>query len=167
MNAAVVGDAVIKVEGNRKSIQHLDGGTVSEILVREGDEVQAGDVVLLQGELGAGKTCFAQGIGAGLEVREPVKSSSFVLVNEYRGRVAYVVADVFSWASLKPFGAVVFAFWLSHVPPGRFEAFWSTLRGCLVPGGRAVFLDAAIILALISFLGTVAFARYLERRGPR
>jgi membrane fusion protein, epimerase transport system len=46
LNAAVVGDAVIKVEGNRKSIQHLDGGTVSAILVREGDEVKAGDVVL-------------------------------------------------------------------------------------------------------------------------
>jgi multicomponent Na+:H+ antiporter subunit F len=30
--------------------------------------------------------------------------------------------------------------------------------------GRAVFLDAAIILSLIAFLGTVAFARYLERR---
>ncbi len=30
--------------------------------------------------------------------------------------------------------------------------------------GEAVFLDAAIILALISFLGTVAFARYLEKR---
>jgi multicomponent Na+:H+ antiporter subunit F len=31
--------------------------------------------------------------------------------------------------------------------------------------GHAVFLDAAIVLALIAFLGTVAFARYLERRG--
>jgi multicomponent Na+:H+ antiporter subunit F len=31
--------------------------------------------------------------------------------------------------------------------------------------GQSVFLDAAIVLALISFLGTVAFARYLERRG--
>jgi multicomponent Na+:H+ antiporter subunit F len=31
--------------------------------------------------------------------------------------------------------------------------------------GQAVFLDAAIVLALISFLGTVAFARYLEKRG--
>lgn len=30
--------------------------------------------------------------------------------------------------------------------------------------GRAVFLDAAIVLALLSFLATVAFARYLERR---
>ena len=31
--------------------------------------------------------------------------------------------------------------------------------------GQAVFLDAAIVLALIAFLSTVAFARYLERRG--
>ncbi len=48
--------------------------------------LKPGDVVLLQGELGAGKTCFAQGIGKGLHVQEPVKSSSFVLVNEYHGR---------------------------------------------------------------------------------
>ena len=31
--------------------------------------------------------------------------------------------------------------------------------------GQSVFLDAAIVLALIAFLGTVAFARYLERKG--
>jgi multicomponent Na+:H+ antiporter subunit F len=33
--------------------------------------------------------------------------------------------------------------------------------------GNPVFLDVAMVLALISFVGTVAFARYLERRGPR
>jgi tRNA threonylcarbamoyladenosine biosynthesis protein TsaE len=57
--------------------------------------LQAGDVVLLQGELGAGKTCFAQGIGAGLKVAEAVKSSSFVLVNEYTGRLHVYHADLF------------------------------------------------------------------------
>lgn len=57
--------------------------------------LEAGDVVLLQGELGAGKTCFAQGIGAGLKVAEPVKSSSFVLVNEYGGRLHVYHADLF------------------------------------------------------------------------
>lgn len=57
--------------------------------------LQAGDVILLQGELGAGKTCFSQGIGAGLRVREPVKSSSFVLVNEYSGRLHVYHADLF------------------------------------------------------------------------
>ncbi|HXH22201.1 MAG TPA: tRNA (adenosine(37)-N6)-threonylcarbamoyltransferase complex ATPase subunit type 1 TsaE [Dehalococcoidia bacterium] len=57
--------------------------------------LRAGDVVLLSGELGAGKTCFAQGIGKGLRVAEPVKSSSFVLVNEYHGRLHVHHADLF------------------------------------------------------------------------
>jgi tRNA threonylcarbamoyladenosine biosynthesis protein TsaE len=57
--------------------------------------LQAGDVLLLQGDLGAGKTCFAQGVGRGLRVKEPVKSSSFVLVNEYTGRLHVYHADLF------------------------------------------------------------------------
>ena len=56
---------------------------------------QPGDVVLLQGELGAGKTCLAQGIGKGLKVAEAVKSSSFVLVNYYNGRLKVYHADLF------------------------------------------------------------------------
>jgi tRNA threonylcarbamoyladenosine biosynthesis protein TsaE len=56
---------------------------------------QPGDVILLQGELGAGKTCLAQGIGRGLKVAEAVKSSSFVLVNEYNGRLKVYHADLF------------------------------------------------------------------------
>ncbi len=47
LNAAVVGDAVVKVEGNRKSVEHPDGGRIKQILVREGDHVNAGDVVLV------------------------------------------------------------------------------------------------------------------------
>jgi HlyD family type I secretion membrane fusion protein len=47
LNAAVVGEAVVKVAGNRKSVQHLDGGIVRELLVREGDRVAAGDVLLV------------------------------------------------------------------------------------------------------------------------
>src|SRR3990170_2155583 len=57
--------------------------------------LKPGDVVLLEGKLGAGKTCFAQGIGRGLRVKEPVKSSSFVLVNEYSGRLRVYHADLF------------------------------------------------------------------------
>jgi len=57
--------------------------------------LQAGDVVLLQGDLGSGKTVLAQGIGRGLAVREPVKSSSFVLLNEYHGRLTMYHADLY------------------------------------------------------------------------
>ncbi|MEX0852416.1 MAG: HlyD family type I secretion periplasmic adaptor subunit, partial [Bauldia sp.] len=47
LNGAVVGNAVVKVEGNRKSVQHLDGGIVRQIRVREGDRVEKDDVLLV------------------------------------------------------------------------------------------------------------------------
>lgn len=53
---------------------------------RIGRRLRAGDVVLLSGELGAGKTMLAQGIGRGMGVRDQIKSSSFVIMNEYDGR---------------------------------------------------------------------------------
>ena len=46
----------------------------------------AGDIVLLEGEMGAGKTVFASGVGAGLGVTSPVTSPTFVLVRSQRGR---------------------------------------------------------------------------------
>ncbi|WP_027169831.1 HlyD family type I secretion periplasmic adaptor subunit [Mesorhizobium sp. WSM3224] len=47
LNGAVLADAVVKVEGNRKSVQHFDGGTVKEIRVKDGDIVKAGDVLVV------------------------------------------------------------------------------------------------------------------------
>jgi tRNA threonylcarbamoyladenosine biosynthesis protein TsaE len=52
---------------------------------RIGKRLRAGDAVLLSGDLGAGKTVLAQGIGKGLGVTDPIKSSSFVIMNEYDG----------------------------------------------------------------------------------
>jgi tRNA threonylcarbamoyladenosine biosynthesis protein TsaE len=62
---------------------------------RLGVLLQPGDVLLLQGELGSGKTMLAQGIGRGLKVAEPVKSSSFVLLNVYHGRLTCYHADLY------------------------------------------------------------------------
>lgn len=47
--------------------------------------VQAGDVIILNGELGAGKTTFTQGLGIGLGVEEPVTSPTFVLSRIHPG----------------------------------------------------------------------------------
>lgn len=47
LNGAVVANGVIKIEGNRKSVQHLDGGIVKELRVKEGDRVNVGDVLLV------------------------------------------------------------------------------------------------------------------------
>ena len=50
-----------------------------------GRAATAGTVVLLEGQLGAGKTVFAQGVGAGLDVPSVVNSPTFVLMNEHLG----------------------------------------------------------------------------------
>ena len=60
-------------------------GETRRIGERIGRMLRAGDVVLLSGELGAGKTVLAQGIGRGVGVTDPIKSSSFVIMNEYDG----------------------------------------------------------------------------------
>jgi demethylmenaquinone methyltransferase/2-methoxy-6-polyprenyl-1,4-benzoquinol methylase len=51
-------------------------------------------------------------------------------------------ADLFDWRPPRTWDVVFFGFWLSHVPPGRFDAFWSTVRACLSPGGRVFFVDS-------------------------
>src|SRR5687768_5836832 len=60
----------------------------------------AGDVVALTGELGAGKTCFVQGLVRGLGVEGRATSPTFVLVNEYRGRLPVHHVDAYRTASL-------------------------------------------------------------------
>lgn len=52
-----------------------------------GERLQGGEIILLAGALGAGKTTMVQGIAAGLGIQEPVKSPSFVLERIYRGRL--------------------------------------------------------------------------------
>lgn len=62
-----------------------------------GELLRGGDVVGLEGPLGAGKTCLVQGLAEGLEVdsRVPVTSPTFVLVAEYPGRVWLRHADFY------------------------------------------------------------------------
>lgn len=49
--------------------------------------LQGGEIILLHGSLGAGKTCFTQGLCRGLAVRQDVVSPTFTLVNSYQGRL--------------------------------------------------------------------------------
>lgn len=53
---------------------------------RLGGQLRAGDVVVLSGPLGAGKTVLAKGIAAALDVEGPVTSPTFVLAREHRAR---------------------------------------------------------------------------------
>ena len=67
---------------------------------RLGARLPAGAVVACVGELGAGKTCFVQGLARGLGVTGVVTSPTFVLVNVYRGRVPVYHLDAYRADSL-------------------------------------------------------------------
>ncbi len=56
--------------------------------------------------------------------------------------VRFEHADIFEWEPPGTFDAVVFTFWLSHVPADRAPAFWDLVYGCLAPGGRVFFADS-------------------------
>ncbi len=60
-----------------------------------GPLVRAGDLLVLAGDLGAGKTAFVQGLARGLGVTEPVTSPAFILVRTYSGRLPLVHVDVY------------------------------------------------------------------------
>jgi tRNA threonylcarbamoyladenosine biosynthesis protein TsaE len=59
------------------------------------DVARPGDVLCLWGDLGAGKTVFAKGFGAGLGVRDTISSPSFVLMGEYAGRLPLFHIDLY------------------------------------------------------------------------
>jgi HlyD family secretion protein len=54
LSEAAAGPGVIKVEGNRRTVQHLEGGIVRELMVRDGDRVRAGDVLMRLDDVQAG-----------------------------------------------------------------------------------------------------------------
>jgi tRNA threonylcarbamoyladenosine biosynthesis protein TsaE len=62
---------------------------------RLGELLSPGDVLLLEGELGAGKTVFAQGVAQGLGITDPVTSPTFTLIHEYRGRLPLYHVDLY------------------------------------------------------------------------
>jgi tRNA threonylcarbamoyladenosine biosynthesis protein TsaE len=65
------------------------------------DLARVGDLVVLSGEMGAGKTAFAKGFGAALGVTDPITSPTFTLVHSYdAGRITLHHADIYRLSTL-------------------------------------------------------------------
>ncbi|XOQ37984.1 MAG: tRNA (adenosine(37)-N6)-threonylcarbamoyltransferase complex ATPase subunit type 1 TsaE [Lactococcus sp.] len=60
-----------------------------------GKKLQAGDIIVLTGELGAGKTTFTKGLGKGLDIHQMIKSPTYTIVREYEGRLPLYHMDVY------------------------------------------------------------------------
>jgi|TARA_B100000315_G_scaffold253755_1_gene293251 tRNA threonylcarbamoyladenosine biosynthesis protein TsaE len=77
-----------------KLISHSPEQT-QQLGVKIGELALPGDIFLLVGNLGAGKTCLAQGIAWGLDIKEYALSPSFVIMRELHGRLPLYHIDLY------------------------------------------------------------------------
>ena len=68
-----------------------------------GERLVAGDVLVLEGALAAGKTALTKGIAQGLGITEPVTSPTFTLISEYEGRLRLCHMDAYRLESEEDF----------------------------------------------------------------
>ena len=107
-------------------------------------ELKPGDVVCLEGDLGAGKTTFTQGLAAALGVTGRVTSPTFCLVQEHRGRTLLVHMDLYrlhgeddvlaiGWEDYLAEGAILVVEWPeragSLIPPNARHVVFTHLEG--------------------------------------
>jgi len=120
-----------------------------------GENLSGGAVLILQGELGAGKTTFAQGVALGLGVSMPVTSPSFSLVHLYQGKEwSFVHCDFYRLRSTEEAVNIGFLDYLTKDNVVLVEwgaAFYSLMpAGAMsvtieyVPEGRLVRLDERV-----------------------
>ncbi len=80
-----------------KTILLADAEATRRLGIKLGQSLAAGSVLLLEGDLGSGKTTLVQGIGEGLGITEPIVSPTFTLINEYaeEGRLPLYHLDLY------------------------------------------------------------------------
>jgi tRNA threonylcarbamoyladenosine biosynthesis protein TsaE len=80
--------------------------------VKLGKSLPAGTVILLQGDLGAGKTTLVQGIAEGLEIQDSIESPTFTLINEYlAGRIPLYHLDLYRLEAEEVEGLHLESYW--------------------------------------------------------
>jgi len=80
--------AVINLKSDNPEQTQLLGRHLGKVALK-------GDLILLEGELGTGKTCLVQGIAHGLGIKQYAFSPSFVLIREYYGRLPLYHIDLY------------------------------------------------------------------------
>lgn len=87
-------------------------------------QLRAGDIILYEGDMGAGKTTFTKGLAAALGITDPVTSPTFALVNEYtEGRLPLFHFDLYRIDSYDDLYAIGFLDYLDR--GGIIAAEWS------------------------------------------
>ena len=99
-----------------------------------GEQLPAGSVLLLRGDLGSGKTTLVQGLGQGLGVSD-IDSPTFTLINEYtRGRLPLYHIDLYRLSKAEADALYLETYWEGiEVEPGIVAIEWSERLGHLPP----------------------------------
>jgi len=85
-----------KIQNSMTKIFLANAEATLSLGITLGKNLTAGTVLLLEGDLGAGKTSLVQGIGQGLGIKEPIVSPTFTLINEYaQGRIPLYHLDLY------------------------------------------------------------------------
>lgn len=123
-----------------------------------------GDVVLIVGDLGAGKTVFAQGIGAGLGVTDTINSPTFTLLKEYQGRVPLYHFDLYRIESPDELAALGFEDYFGG--EGVCVVEWAE-RGEIGDGAETIWPEnwLRIELRKVSAVERALWCMALGRRG--
>jgi len=113
-----------------------------ELGQRIGQLARPGTVLLLAGDLGSGKTCLAQGVGAGLGLpeEEPVTSPSYTLMNHYSGRLELYHFDLYRLEHPEDLDDLGFSEYLSG--DGIVIVEWSQRFPVLRPEGLEIRFES-------------------------
>lgn len=104
--------------------------------VKLGKEAKAGEIYTLVGDLGVGKTLFTQGFAEGLEIKEPISSPTFTIVQEYEeGRLPFYHFDVYRIGDVEEMDEIGFDDYISGEGVSLIE--WSNLIEEILPEKRA------------------------------
>ena len=110
-------------------IIHLANSAATQALGKQlGEKLPAGSILLLEGDLGAGKTTLVQGIGTGLGIVQPIVSPTFTLVNEYmEGRSPLYHMDLYRLQPEDIFALDLPSYWEGQgVIPGIVAIEWAS-----------------------------------------
>jgi tRNA threonylcarbamoyladenosine biosynthesis protein TsaE len=104
-----------------------DAEATRSLGIRLGKSLPAGSVILLEGDLGAGKTTLVQGIGEGLGITDAIVSPTFTLINEYpEGRLPLYHLDLYRLQPLEVEALNLESYWEGiEVPLGIVAIEWA------------------------------------------
>ncbi|MBU7584120.1 MAG: tRNA (adenosine(37)-N6)-threonylcarbamoyltransferase complex ATPase subunit type 1 TsaE [Nostoc sp. TH1S01] len=95
--------------------------------IKLGQTLTPGSVILLEGDLGAGKTTLVQGIGQGLGITESIVSPTFTLINEYtQGRIPLYHLDLYRLETQEVAALNLESYWEGiEIEPGIVAIEWA------------------------------------------